>query len=110
MSNVVLVILVVLAEMFLHYFPWRLVLRGKELPRLIAYGLGVLGLMGPFTAWLLERSHRDIAIMLWAVLSAGGLAVGALYLFDWTVNLMWRKREAEQLERARKEHGKSKLA
>jgi hypothetical protein len=97
MSNGVLVVVVVFVEMFLHYFPWRLIF-GKELPRLLAYGLGVLGLMVPFTVWLLEHGNNEIAIMLWMVLSAGGLAVGTLYLLDWVINLVWGKREAEQRE------------
>ena len=109
MSNVVLAILVVLAEMFLHYFPWRLVLRGHELPRLLAYGFGVLGLMVPFTAWLLERDYDKVAIMLWVVLSAGGLAVGLCWLFDWAINRIWKERERKALENLkRKRNGKSK--
>lgn len=100
MSKGVLVVLVVFIEMFLHYFPWRLILRGRELPRLVAYGLGVLGLMGPFTAWLLERGDVEVVITLWIVLPAGGLAVGALYLFDWAITQAWGKRESEQRERA----------
>ncbi len=111
MNNNVLVVVVVFIEMFEHYFPWRSIF-GKELPRLLAYVLGVLGLMVPFTAWLLERGNREIAIILWVVLSAGGLAVGALYLFDWLINQVWGKREAEQRERVLMEQldGKSQSA
>lgn len=111
MGNGVLVVVVVFIEMFLHYFPWRLIF-GKDLPRLLAYGFGVLGLMVPFTVWLLERGNQEIAIMLWLVLSAGGLAVGALYLFDWVIIQVWSKREAEQRERELMERldGKSQSA
>lgn len=111
-SNDILVVVVVFIEMFLHYFPWRMVLHGRELPRLLAYGLGVLGLMGPFTAWLIDRSNQGIAIMLWVVLCAGGLAVGLLYLLDWVINQVWSKRESEQRERLLQEQldGKGKSA
>ena len=112
MGNGTLVVMVVFIEMFLHYFPWRMILHGKKLPRLLAYGLGVLGLMGPFTAWLMERGNQEIAIMLWVVICAGGLAVGLLYLFDWVVNLVWARHECEQRERLLQEQldGKSKPA
>jgi hypothetical protein len=111
-SNGILVVMVVFIEMFLHYFPWRMILHGKELPRLLAYGLGVLGLMGPFTAWLMERGDQGIAIMLWEVVCAGGLAVGLLYLFDWVINQVWAKHESEQRERLLQEQldGKGKSA
>jgi hypothetical protein len=100
MSKGAMVVMVVFIEMFLHYFPWRLILRGRELPRLIAYGLGALGLMGPFTAWLIEHGNIEIAITLWMILPAGGLAVGLLYLLDWMINQVWGKQEAEQREAA----------
>ena len=47
-----LIMIVVLAEAFLHYFRWRLILGGRELPRVAAYMLGVLGLMLPYSRWL----------------------------------------------------------
>jgi hypothetical protein len=100
MSDIVLVIMVVFVEMFLHYFPWRLILRGRELPRLAAYTLGVLGLMGPFTAWLIERGNGEIAMILWIVIVAGGAAVTLLYLLDWVITLAWGKRESEEREHA----------
>lgn len=64
------------------------------------------------TAWLIERGDTRIVIMLWLVLSAGGLAVGLLYLLDWVINQVWGKREAEQREQMLLEQrdGKSKSA
>ena len=111
MSDELLVVLVVFIEMFLHYFPWRLVLR-RDLPRLVAYMLGVLGMMGPFTAWLINHNDSQVATMLWLVLGAGGFAVASLYLLDWVIGQVWGKREAEQREQLLQEQrdGKSRPA
>ncbi len=75
----VVITLVMLSEAFLHYFPWKKLLKGRELPRVAAYTLGVLGLMLPFSAWLLDRREIFILQVLWFVIGTGGMTVLALY-------------------------------
>lgn len=74
MSIGAMVALVIFIETSLHYFTWRLLLKGKELPRVAAYILGVAGLMVPFTAWLLENGELLIARALWLVIASGGMS------------------------------------
>jgi len=99
MNNILLVVIVMISEGLLHYFPWKMLLRGRELPRVAAYILGVLGLMAPFTAWLWERGEMEIIRMLWMVIVAGGLMVLALYGLDHYTTLEMRDLEARE-ERA----------
>ncbi len=94
----ILLALVMMAELGLHYFPWKLLLRGRELPRVAAYTLGMLGLMLPFSAWLLKRSEIEIIQVLWMVVVAGGLTVFALYGLDRYIELEWRNIEAIERE------------
>ena len=105
-----MVALVALSEAFLHYFPWRLILRGRELPRLVAYIMGVLGLMGPFTAWLIQEGEWIIVSNLWAVILAGGISVLTLYGLDHVLSLEWKVREGIDRERLLKDEidGQSK--
>lgn len=81
MSIGAVIAIVMLAELGLHYFPWRLIVKG-ELPRIVAYVLGVLGLMIPFTLWLWANRELDVIFTLWLVIGAGGLMVMALYGLD----------------------------
>jgi hypothetical protein len=92
--------MVMLSEAFLHYFPYKLLLRGKELPRVVAYILGVLGLMGPFTAWLWYQADFEIIQTLWIAIGSGGLIVMALYGLDHYLdlelsNMEYKEREVE---------------
>jgi hypothetical protein len=110
-----LIVIVALAEAFLHYFRWRMILGGKELPRVAAYMLGVLGLMLPYTRWLSTRNivqALEAIKMLWIVIITGGLSVLICYGIDAVVDLAWGKREAEQRERVLMEQrdGKGKSA
>ena len=77
-----LIALVMTAELGLHYFPWRMLLKGRDLPRVAAYVLGVCGLMIPFSAWLWRRGEIGVIQTLWLVIAAGGLTVMALYGLD----------------------------
>jgi len=98
-----LIAIVALAEAFLHYFRWRMILGGRELPRVAAYMLGVLGLMLPYSRWLWMRGAiqaQEAIMVLWIVIVAGGLSVLVCYGIDAIVDLAWSKREAEQRERA----------
>lgn len=112
MNVIALVVIAALVEMFLHYFPWRLALRGRRLPRLASYTLGVLGLMVPYTAWLVGQGALYEASVLWMVIAAGGVSVGGLYALDWVINLAWDKHQGEQREKLLTEeiHGKGKSA
>jgi len=115
MNLVDLIVIVVLAEAFLHYFHWRLILGGKDLPRLAAYAFGVLGLMLPYTRWLWVQDMvltLEAIKVLWIVIISGGLSVLGCYGADAIVDLVWGKREAEAREQMLLEqrHGKGKSA
>jgi hypothetical protein len=99
------IVMVMMAEFGLHYFPWKMLLRGRELPRLAAYTLGLLGMMGPLTAWLMDRNEIEVVVALWAVIVSAGLMVFALYGFDHYLELIMRDIEAAE-ERALRKHGK----
>jgi hypothetical protein len=96
-----LVTLAMLAELGLHYFPWRLLLRGRELPRVAAYVLGVLGLALPFSAYLWERGQVDVLVALWVTVASGGIVVIALYALDYGLDVVWRERESRERENAK---------
>ena len=104
MSIAVMVALVVISEAFLHYFPWRKILKGRELPRVAAYMLGILGLMVPFTQWLIGLGEYEIAKSLWLIIISGGASVLALYGLDHVVELEWRVKEGTEREVQLKEH------
>lgn len=71
-----------------HWFPWQMVLR-RKLPRLAAYVMGLLGIIGPLTIlywrWGSEPpvSQWFYLLALWAVVLSSGVAVALAYLFDW---------------------------
>ena len=96
-----LLVIVALAEGFLHYVPWRLFLRGRELPRLAAYLLGVLGMTVPLTAYLWLNAEHEIIVVLWAVTGTAGLVVIALYGFDRYQDLVMKDIEASEREAVR---------
>lgn len=100
MSVAALLVMVAFIEGFLHYFRWKHLLQGQDLPRPVAYILGVLGLMVPFTAWLHEQGEHHVVVVLWGVIVAGGVAVLLCYLIDWIVDLIWEKRQALEREKA----------
>jgi hypothetical protein len=98
MSTFEMIAVVVITEGLLHYFPWRKILRGRDLPRVAAYALGVLGLMVPFTVWLMGRGERDIALTLWIAIVSGGMMVLMLYGLDHVIDLEWKVREGSERE------------
>lgn len=98
MNEWILVVMVIITEGFLHYIPWMKLLRGKELPRLAAYVLGMLGMMLPFTVWLIQNSETHVVLALWKVIVSGGLIVFALYGLDHYLELTWRDMEASERE------------
>ncbi len=99
MKAEILIVIVILSEAFLHYFRWKQVLMGRELPRIIAYVLGVLGMMLPFTIWLIEHGYIEIVGILWTVIIAGGLSVAACYGLDAIVDMRWDQMETRQREK-----------
>jgi hypothetical protein len=105
-----MIALVVFLEAFLHYFPWRKILKGRELPRVAAYVLGVLGLMIPFTVWLVEQRDYEMIKTLWLIIVSGGGSVLALYGLDHVIELEWKVKETAERENHLKEQvsGKGK--
>ena len=95
-----LIIFVMLSEALLHYFPWKLLLKGRNLPRLAAYTLGLLGMMVPFSVWLWQRKDVEVLQVLWMVIVAAGLIVFALYGLDRYIDLEWQNMEAKEREEA----------
>lgn len=99
----ILVALTMAAELGLHYFPWRLMFRGRDLPRVVAYMLGVCGLMVPFSLWIWMDGQGEIIPVLWLFIVAGGLTVLGLYGLDHLLDLEMRDIEAAQRERLLRE-------
>ena len=87
MSNPnIFLILVVLALVAEHYFPYWVELTGHKLPspvRLIVnYSAGTLAWFGPFTAWLILNGRSDVALVGWGFALLAGLTVILLYVAD----------------------------
>lgn len=87
-----------------HWFPWRLLLR-KDLPRVAAYVLGVLGmavsLTGLYAYWAVEPpdpfwAHGHLAA-LWSVIVGSGLAVVGAYGIDRLLTRLARSVELEEI-------------
>jgi hypothetical protein len=94
-----LVLFVMITELGLHYFPWRMLLRGKKLPRLAAYTLGLLGMMGPLTIWLWQIGELEVIKALWMVIVAAGMTVFSLYGLDHYLELIMKDIEATEREK-----------
>lgn len=105
MNEWTLIILVMLAETCLHYFPWRMLLRGRELPRLGAYTLGLLAIMVPLSAWLYQNGEYDALGTLWKVTCAAGVTVFALYGLDHYLDLIMKDIEATEREKRNAQEG-----
>ncbi len=111
--TIVVAILLLLVE---HYWPWRKI-TGRDLPRPVAYVLGVAAMIVPLTGLLL-RWHYDIPkwmgqpnssmavmmiIAMWGVVCGSGLAVIGTYVLDSWLEYRSRalvaEREGEHLRR-----------
>ncbi|NUQ86302.1 MAG: hypothetical protein HUU11_16475 [Anaerolineales bacterium] len=68
------------------------------MPRLAAYTLGLLGMMAPLTAWLMDRGEVEIIQTLWITIISAGVSVFALYGLDHYLDLSRRDIEAGQRE------------
>jgi len=83
-----------------HWLPWRMIFK-RELPRILAYVLGVLALALPFSALLAYWGEFHALAAFWAVVAAGGLAVMTAYFADWTLGRIVLANElAELMEQA----------
>ena len=98
------IVMVMMAEFGLHYFPWRVLLKGKELPRVVAYTLGTLAMMVPLTAWLWYRNETEVIGVLWTVIFTAGLMVLALYGLDRFLKLEMRDVESGEREALYRDH------
>ena len=89
LSVLIVMALTALSELALHYFPWRMMLGGKDLRAPWNYVVGVLAMLGPFSLllvfWALFPPGK--APMVWAlvgliaaVVSSGGAVIGAYWL------------------------------
>jgi hypothetical protein len=94
----VMAIIVALVLVVEHYFPWQLVLRGGDLPRPVAYMLGVAAMVVPvlvlLAGWGMWRA-------VWAVITAvvvGGTTVLICYLIDWILRARIRLQEQSERE------------
>jgi hypothetical protein len=99
MGMLEVVVIAGLIQFSLHYFPWRILLRGRKLPRLAAYTLGLLGVMAPYSAWLYARHEFEALQALWVVVTSGGVVVFALYGLDHYLDLIMRDIESTQREK-----------
>ena len=87
-----LVLIVVVIELLLHFLPWRLWI-GADLPRLAAYVLGLLGMMGPLSLWLMDHGEIEIMQTMWTVILSAGGAVFMAYGVD---HVLMRERESRE--------------
>jgi hypothetical protein len=71
-----------LLEFGLHFIPWPALLCKRELPRPIAYTIGVVGLNIPLTVYALLAATALPVWLVWANCAAGGLGVIAGYGID----------------------------
>jgi uncharacterized membrane protein YgcG len=93
---VIAVVMVWLLLWVQHWFPWQLMLR-RQLPRLVAYVLGVLAMALPLT--VLWWHDRGIVTVLWSVIVAAGAATVSAYAIDYGLRCLVVLRErVEQLE------------
>ncbi|MFZ5856745.1 MAG: hypothetical protein ACOYZ6_07940 [Chloroflexota bacterium] len=87
---------VAMAEALLHFICKQEYLLGRKLHPVIAYTLGVLAMMVPFTFWLIgldQVAKVMIALALWKTIGTAGLSVLVSYGFEAVVDLVWSKKE-----------------
>ena len=92
-----------------HWFPHLRVLIGKPIEHPVRlktnYTIGILCIFVPFTFWLLEDQPTDskqIAIVMWIFINAGGIAVLAMYALDDLVNWLIKIRNEREASELRK--------
>jgi hypothetical protein len=106
MGEILIVGLIVfLIEFGEHYFPWKLLLR-KRLPRVVAYMIGVLGLVLPLGGLFIWWQAWECLIALGVVIGCGGGAVLLGYGLDHAMKRITLASELEELMRL-KDGGKT---
>lgn len=83
---------VAMGEALLHFVCKQEYLLGRKLHPVIAYTLGVLAMMVPFTFWLIGLEQVDkvmIALALWKTIVTAGLSVLVSYGFEAVIGLIW---------------------
>lgn len=98
LSLLILSVVISLAEAFLHYFPWKLVLMGESLPRPAAYVLGVSAFMVPLSVWMLVYGYVIAVIVMWVAVGVAGVTVLMVYFIDYVIDLAWHKIESIERE------------
>ena len=71
---------------FAHYFPWRHFFKDGKLPRLYAYGAGLLSVLLPATIAALAAAVTvaDAVALLWLAAISAGLGTLIPWWYDWT--------------------------
>ena len=72
-------------ELILHWFPWP-----RTLPRVVAYVLGVAGILLGCGLWLIPTGRGSLFLGLVAMCVAGGIGTVVGYAVDWVRNLIIR--------------------
>jgi hypothetical protein len=103
--GMLMVTIIMGGEIILHYLPWRLILKGEDLPRPAAYVLGVSAILCPLSAFLLFYGYVMAVVVTWIAVIAAGMTVIFLYVFDYVLVLIWKDRESTE-ERGLRKHGK----
>jgi len=79
---VIAALIAALLQAVSHYFPWRRLLNGRDLPRPAAYIVGTLNLALPLAILLAILNDWVALIALGAVILSSGGTVLTLYGFD----------------------------
>jgi O-antigen ligase len=95
-------VIAALIQLIEHWFPWRMLI-GRELPRVAAYALGVLGFMAPLSVLFIDQQAWGALLAVWAVVVASGMAVMSAYAADWVMDRVRRSYEHEELSHAKAE-------
>jgi hypothetical protein len=90
-------------QLILHWFPWRMLL-GRPVPRLMAYGLGVVGIILGMCVW---AGMTVVLVYVWWAVGAliacsvsGGVAVTIGYGVDKLVELAHYARTRDTMDQA----------
>lgn len=65
-----------------HYFPWAALTGRKELPRLVCYLYGVLGILWGLATWAAVTEQWAVVPVAGAMAAAAGLATGICWGLD----------------------------
>jgi hypothetical protein len=88
-------------EVSLHFICDTEKLLGRKLHPIIAYVLGMLAVMVPFSFWLLEYGdcgRMHVFWALWKTIVAAGVAVLLSYGVESITDLLWKERHATERE------------